>query len=331
MLTNKAKTAILVSIMAVFVTAGWGTLYCRAGEQPRDVGKVRPITEAETVLAVYRENLGVGSDGTPALIFAAWPDGYVVWSKDRVQGGAPYQSGNGDPQKIAALLARFGTDGLFADDKLNQAHFGPDSAFISVLIKSGKKQVKMRSWHELFEASDKLVVTSHGVESPDNPRRLEVLRKEPADYLFFRFVWSETRSRLTDLIPSKGTASADKPVMKVGELSWHETVAEGQREQKPRFKGVELYSWKDKDGEWVFVLLDGTNRLKTEDQVKGAKNQVRGAEGVKKALTHLAAGEQVSWMHRIKGFEFPPEATRKEIEKAAKETKIDLQTVGQRE
>jgi hypothetical protein len=429
MLTNKVKTTILVSITAVFVTAGCGALYSRADEQPRDPGKVRPITQAESVLAVYRENLGEASDGTPALIFAAWPDGYVVWSKDRIQGGGPYQAGKVEFQKIAAILARFGTDGLFADDKLNRAHFGPDSPCITVLIKSGKKQVKMRSWHELFEASDKLVVTSHGVESRDNARRLEVFRKEPADYLFFRFVWSETRSRLTELIPSKGTLSAGKLVMQEGELSWYESGVEGQkdpandaprswarrwktgsaadqaaalrwfaehhlhaglameeleellgvgerdtsggfnyvepksgtilrlvyqkeqnaevlksfsihppsqrkedkREQAPRFKGVELYSWKDKDGGWVFALLDGTNRLKTEEQVKGAKNQIRGAENLKKAFTRLAEGEQVSWTHRIKGFEFPPEATRKEIEKAATEAKIDLETSAQKE
>jgi hypothetical protein len=167
MLARKVETAILVSTMAIFLTADCGTLCCRGNEQPPDARKVRPITNADSVMAVYRENLGDASDATPALIFAAWPDGYVVWSKDRVQGGAPYQVGKADPKKIAALLARFGTDGLFADNKLNQAHFGPDSAFITVLIKSGKSQVKMRSWHELFEASDKLVVTSHGAESLD--------------------------------------------------------------------------------------------------------------------------------------------------------------------
>jgi hypothetical protein len=101
-----------------------------------------------------------------------------------------------------------------------------------------------------------------------------------------------------------------------------------KREEKPRFKGVELYSWKDKGGNWVFVLLDGTNRLKTEKEVKGAKDQIRGAERLKEALARLAVGEQVSWAHRVKGLEFPPEATRKEIEKAAKEAKIDLRTLG---
>ncbi len=70
--------------------------------------------------------------------------------------------------------------------------------------------------------------------------------------------------------------------------------ADEKREEKPRFKGVELYSWKEKGGDWMFVLLDGTNRLKTEEEVKGAMNKVKGAADLKKALARLAVEEQVS-------------------------------------
>jgi hypothetical protein len=107
--------------------------------------------------------------------------------------------------------------------------------------------------------------------------------------------------------------------------------ADEKREEKPRFKGVELYSWKDKGNNWVFVLLNGTNRLKTEEEVKGAKNQINGAETLKRALARLAVGERVSWTHPIKGFEFPSRAMRKEIEKAAEEAKIDFQTSAEKE
>src|SRR5262249_23693310 len=155
-----------------------------------------PITEADAVAAIYREDWGRASTGGPAIILAAWPDGRVVWSGDRLRGGAPYRGGRVDPQRVSALLARFDRDGLFADENLNQAHFGPDSQFITVFVKSGARKVKMRSWHELFEAREGLVVTSHGVASLDDRRRLDVLRQEPADYLFFRLVWSETRARL---------------------------------------------------------------------------------------------------------------------------------------
>lgn len=97
-----------------------------------------------------------------------------------------------------------------------------------------------------------------------------------------------------------------------------------KREEKPRFKGVELYSWKDEKENWMFVLLDGTNRLKTEKEVKEAKNKVRGAEKLNEAIARLAVGEQVSWTHRIGVFEFPPESTRQAIAKAAKDANVEL-------
>ena len=105
--------------------------------------------------------------------------------------------------------------------------------------------------------------------------------------------------------------------------------ADDKREEKPRFKGVELYSWKDKGGVWHFALLDGTNRLKTEEGVKSAKTNVKGVQELTKALARLAVGEQVFWTHPIKGFEFPPQGTREEIKKAAKEAKIALTISGQ--
>jgi len=100
--------------------------------------------------------------------------------------------------------------------------------------------------------------------------------------------------------------------------------ADDGREAKPRFKGVEIYSWKDNTGDWRFALLTGTDDIKTEKQVKSAKDQVKGADNLKKALAGLAVGEQVCWVHRVPGFEFPPEATRKEIQKAAEGAKVNL-------
>ena len=102
--------------------------------------------------------------------------------------------------------------------------------------------------------------------------------------------------------------------------------ADEKREAKPRFKGVELYSWKDGGGGWVFALLSGTNNEKSEEVVKGSKDLIKGVPDLEKALARLAEGEQVSWSHRIAGFEFPPKATRDEIETAASKAKIILRT-----
>lgn len=100
--------------------------------------------------------------------------------------------------------------------------------------------------------------------------------------------------------------------------------ADDKRDEKTRFKGVELYSWKDEGKNWVFVLHEGTNRLKTEKEVKEAKNKVRGAEKLNEIIAQLAVGEQVFWMHPIGGFEFPSESTQRAIARAAKDANVEL-------
>jgi hypothetical protein len=105
--------------------------------------------------------------------------------------------------------------------------------------------------------------------------------------------------------------------------------ADDKREANPHFKGVELYSWKDKGGDGVFALLDGTNRDKTEAEVKGTKDLFKDTKELKKTLARLAEGEQVSWSHRIAGFEYPPKVTREEIKTAAKKAKLILRTTAE--
>lgn len=102
------------------------------------------------------------------------------------------------------------------------------------------------------------------------------------------------------------------------------SLADDKREEKPRFKGVELYSWKNDGNKWMYVLLDGTNRLKSTEEIKKAKNQLKGVESLKQALSRLAKDEQVFWLHPVDGFEFPPKAVQKEVATSAKEAKIKL-------
>ncbi len=184
---------------------------------------LRPISDADAVVAMYYQDWGLSSSGSPRIILAAWPDGSIIWSDDRVKGGAPYRVGHVDPKKFVALLARFEKDGLFSDKKFNQGHYGPDSQFITVLAKSGKKKITMQSWHEVYEESGSLV-DDHGVSGLNGRRRVDALRVLPPDYMFFRLLWSETRGKMADLIPPESTVSSGRPHMTAGVLSWQETV-----------------------------------------------------------------------------------------------------------
>jgi len=101
-------------------------------------------------------------------------------------------------------------------------------------------------------------------------------------------------------------------------------AADAGREEKPRFKGVEMYSWKDAKGRWVFAVLSGTNRQKPEKLVKDPKNRIEGVANVKKSLARLAVDEQVFWIHRMAGFSYPPKKIRDDIQKSAAEAKVKL-------
>jgi len=206
----------------ILVTLSFVSLSASAAEEPETVR--RSITDAKSVLAIYREDWGLASSNDRTLIFVAWPDGLLVWSENRIEGGPPYRTAQIGPRKIDALLDWFEKDGVFANDKLKHGHFGPDSEFTTILIKNGKHQVKLQSWHELIEQSGKAVADDHGISGLRSRRRLDVLRESKPDYLYFRFVWSETRGRLMDLIPGDAALTDGKLETGAEGLFWNATA-----------------------------------------------------------------------------------------------------------
>ena len=179
----------------------------------------RPITDADSVVAIYNERFGI----TSQLVLAVWKDGHVVWSEDPLYGGAPYHAGRIEPKRLASFVSALDQDGLFAQQD-GVVRLATDRSFTTILIRSGKKKIKMQSWHELAEGGGKLVVSSRGL-IPLNGRPLfEALRGEPAEYLFFRFLWSEIRSRAAGLVPSAGVPVDGRVVDEYGGLSWQETL-----------------------------------------------------------------------------------------------------------
>jgi hypothetical protein len=98
-----------------------------------------------------------------------------------------------------------------------------------------------------------------------------------------------------------------------------------ERPSEKAFKGMELYSWQDSNSDWVFALLPGTNRLKTEAEVKRKENQIPGVNELERHFLRLAEGEQVFWFHRdLKGFAYPDEKMMKDIAASAKKAKVEL-------
>jgi hypothetical protein len=182
---------------------------------------LRPITYSHTILAVYTEDPRSGTDATALIIFGAWPDGRVVWSRDRLQGGPPYFAGSIDPQSITSLLRRFHKNGMFTNANLARSRTAEDAPYTTVLIRFGTWQLQMQSCHEFFEAQG-VTVTSAGPSPASDRPSIQVWAEEPVEYLHFRVIWSETRRDLDGLIPAEGEETAGRPVRQGGELFWQE-------------------------------------------------------------------------------------------------------------
>ena len=178
-----------------------------------------PISNAEAVIAVSSEDHGLRSDGTPKLIVAIWADGRVVWSKNPIQGGAPYLTGTIDRSKFTAFFNRVETDGYFSTKSLEQSKFGPDSSFTSILLKNKESKLEMGSWHETFESSGKIVCTSTGATRLTG-KRLDILSRDKPEYIHYRLAWAELRLMISQLIPTDGKSTSGDIHMDSGAVAW---------------------------------------------------------------------------------------------------------------
>jgi hypothetical protein len=68
------------------------------------------------------------------------------------------------------------------------------------------------------------------------------------------------------------------------------TEGEFTRPDEKAFKGMELYSWQDEQGEWRFSILVGTNRIKSREEVLSNPMDIH---GVKQSFCTMAVDEQV--------------------------------------
>ncbi len=211
-----AYLSVVTSIAVLLVVAAYGAQPTR-----------RTLDDANCMLAIWNEDWGLASSGDPKLVLAVWKDGYVAWSEQRIAGGGPYRTGRVDPKLVASFCSNLDRDGLFAQ-QCRMSYWGPDSFFTAIRAQFGKKKLQMDSWHELAESHGKVVALSGGLTPLGGRSLFEALKTEPAEYLFFRFLWSEVRSRAAGLVPSDGSLVNGRLVKQRGAIVWEETPAESK-------------------------------------------------------------------------------------------------------
>jgi hypothetical protein len=97
----------------------------------------------------------------------------------------------------------------------------------------------------------------------------------------------------------------------------------------PMFKGVELYSWRGANtDDWQFVLLPGTNRLKTTQEILAYDQVLRSVEELKDRLAQLAPSEQVFWsVPDAKIFSLPTREVIDDLIDYAETVNVDIQVL----
>ena len=133
--------------------------------------EAKSITDAETVVAIYTNDWGLRSSSGPKLIVCLWGDGSIVWSDDKVNGGPPYFTAQVKPEVVSATFKKLLDIGVFDVPRLKQSNFGPDSKFTTILVRTEGKELKMDSWHELYESGGKVVAGEHGLTGLEGKRR----------------------------------------------------------------------------------------------------------------------------------------------------------------
>lgn len=208
------SVTILLCTMAACDQTAVSTSHSRTGgsANPNQAISVSmPVLTDEAsipVAAIYTEHSPWEYQG-PQISVAVWNDGRIIWSGDLLKGGPPYRVGTVAPQQVEAFLDRLDARGVFRDQTLNQANFGPDAPVTTIAIADGARQLNMMSWHELFEEDPDLVVTSSGVVPLEGRRRAEVLATEPASYRRYRESWAVIRDEFMSLIPTAGQEAGD--------------------------------------------------------------------------------------------------------------------------
>jgi hypothetical protein len=115
-------------------------------------------------------------------------------------------------------------------------------------------------------------------------------------------------------------------IVTVGLLVWLCIVgaSAADRPKRGEMKGMELYSWSE-SGKWIFVLLSGTNRLKSEDDVKARSPRIESVPALRSRFMQMAEGEIIVWnLHFVPGFSFPEEKMFSEVMAAAKDAGVEL-------
>lgn len=136
----------------------------------------------------------------PRVIVAAWPNGEIVWSADRLEGRAPYSRATIPAESVEHVRALVSKEvGTFED----QSHVVVDGSSISIRVPAADGFAELATSHTVFEKDPRLMGSNGGIVSiaiGENTRE-EVMEGWTDDYRAFRAAWDRAMSACESIIP----------------------------------------------------------------------------------------------------------------------------------
>ncbi|MFO0942587.1 MAG: hypothetical protein U0930_17765 [Pirellulales bacterium] len=132
---------------------------------------------------------------SPTLLFAAWEDGYTVWTENGIfQSDANFVFGKICTDRFEDAKSILTQLGAFADETLRHVRCGIDCPYEIRRFRYGDKTLDMRG-------QDHGIWSGIGAEE----RNLSNLAQLPPDDLRYLFAWTVLETTITSLRPSTGS------------------------------------------------------------------------------------------------------------------------------
>ena len=226
---------------------------------------------------------------------------------------------------------------------------GDSGEFASFAIKKYLKYEKLGQYGDPEQETFAVQVSDYDKKPKGDPKILETVKGlKKGDYVLLS--WHH------DYVTKEGTSSPERPIMKLEKVDGDKAkellnapaakkAEEGQDTiqgrcdfqtgvevaavdksppnagTKTSFKGWELYVWQ-KDGDTNFSLLEGTNRLKTDEEI--AKAAVKGIEAIKPKLDELKPGQEVVVLGKNRG-DTPPKDQASKVQEYGRKIGLTVQ------
>jgi hypothetical protein len=212
---RRFSLGFIFCLMLIILAAAFTVrTYFRMNEDPLEVwmpvlaGKTNPpifaIYVDRTMSISHSRSSDIWSEPRTYVIIALWPDGKIVWSQDRQNGGQPYFIHTLVKESIPQLFENLDSLGLFTNTLRGNKDLIIEGDSTVLAVFDGSKRVSMESYHEIYETNPNLIATDWGLQALEGQTREEVWAEQPDHYKRFRKIWTDVRLEAEKLIPDKG-------------------------------------------------------------------------------------------------------------------------------